>query len=472
MKRIILTFFVASFFLLVNAQNTIEGAWEGKLNTGSFSLRLVFHLQKQGSGYKATMDSPDQGATGIEVTKVEIKGDSLLLEIGAINGKALGRLVNDSTFTGQWSQGVASLPLELKKVAAPSVVSRPQTPKPPFPYRSEDVVYSNQNKSIQYGATITIPEGPGPFPAMILVTGSGQQNRDEELFGHRPFAVLADYLTRQGYIVLRVDDRGVGKTTGDAATATSRSFADDVNVGLNYLKSRNEVAKNNIGILGHSEGGMIAQLVAAERTDLAFVISLAGPGQKITDLMLDQNRAIMQASGVPKPATEDYLKLYKSLLPAVVYAPSDTTAKLAARGLFEAWMKKTPTATVLSTTGVTGEKDVPAFVNAFTESIRSPWFVYFLKYDPAPYILKMKAKTLVLNGEKDIQVIAKPNLDRWRATLAKSGVKKYDVIELKGLNHLFQRCKTCTIQEYGQLEETIAPEALEVIGAWLKGNVK
>lgn len=451
------------------AQRAIEGAWEGKLNTGSFSLRLVFHLKKEGAGFKGTADSPDQGATDIPLSKVELKNDSLFMEVASINGKALGKLVNDSTFNGQWVQGMASLRLELKKVAAPSKISRPQTPQPPFGYQSEDVIYFNKDRSIQYGATITIPKkGSGPFPAMILITGSGQQNRDEELFGHKPFAVLADYLTKQGYVVLRVDDRGVGKTTGKADSATSKDFADDVNIGLNYLKGRKEVDKTKIGMLGHSEGGMIAQIVAAQRPDIAFVISLAGPGQKITELMADQGRAVMQSSGLSKQAVDAAAAFSGVLVPAIIKASSDSAARREAKEIFDAWAKQTPKEMVQATTGISTEKDL----NDMVEVYRSPWMMYFFEYDPGPFIRKMGGKVLVLNGEKDIQVASKPNLAGWRALLAKSGVKKYDIIELKGLNHLFQRCKSCTVQEYAQLEETIAPETLEPIGDWLKTNVK
>lgn len=467
MKQITLILFSVLSFLFATAQPSAQGTWEGKLNAGAVSLRLVFHVRQEGNQFKATMDSPDQGAAGIEVTKVELKEDTLLMEVGSIGGKAIGKLVNDSSFVGKWSQGVASLPLELKKVAAPSVLRRPQTPQPPFSYQSEDVIYKNKNNSIQYGATLTIPKGTGPFPAVIFITGSGQQNRDEELFGHKPFAVLADYLTNRGYVVLRVDDRGVGKTTGDADSATSKDFAADVNVGLDYLKSRKEVDKTKIGMLGHSEGGMIAQIVAAERSDIAFVISLAGPGQKITELMRDQARDVLQSTGASKEVVEANLNFSQTIVVPVVTAPSDTLARLAAKFLFGNWSKGYSKATIEAATGISNEKDLFNMVAAY----RQPWMRYFYLYNPDPFIREIKGKVLVLNGEKDIQVASKPNLAGWRASLAKSGVKKYDIVELKGLNHLFQTCKACTVQEYGQLEETFAPEALEAIGSWLKANI-
>ncbi len=453
-----------------NAQRNIEGDWQGRLAVGTTSLRLVFHIKNEGGNYSATMDSPDQGAKSIPFNSVQVKGDSLLMELKAIGGRLSGRLTSDTTFSGQWFQGT-SFPLDLKKVSAGETVTelkRPQTPKPPFPYKSEDVVYFNKSKSIQYGATITSPGGSGPFPAIIFITGSGQQNRDEELFGHKPFAVLADYLTSKGYVVMRVDDRGVGQTTGDVKNATSKDFASDVMVGLDYLKGLPQVAKTKLGLLGHSEGGMIAQIVSAQRSDVAFVVSLAGPGQRIDELMLDQAKAVMQSAGTSKKIIDDYNSLQKRLVPAIITATSDSTAKTVAKKIIADWKQKMPGDSVLPLMQITDEKDVEDMTDLF----RTPWYSYFLKYNPAPYIQKMKGKVLVLNGEKDIQVAAGPNLVGWKTSLAKSGVKTYDVTELKGLNHLFQHCTKCTVAEYGELEETMAPEALEAISTWLEKNVR
>jgi pimeloyl-ACP methyl ester carboxylesterase len=454
-----------------NAQKNIAGIWEGKLAVGATSLRIVLHIKNDSAGYSATMDSPDQGAKNIKTSGAVLRGDSLIVSVPAIGGKLSGLLQNDSTFTGEWFQGT-SVPLNLKKVAAASTVNRPQTPKPPFAYISEDVIYYNKDKSIQYGATLTMPKDAGPFPAMILITGSGQQNRDEELFGHKLFLVLADYITKKGYAVLRVDDRGVGQTTGDVKNATSKDFAGDVQMGLNYLKTRQEVDKTKLGLLGHSEGGMIAQIVAAERKNIDFVISLAGPGQKIIDLMAEQNAAILKSSGVSAQAADNYKPFYVALLSAVANAPTDTVAKRLASRLTNAWLATTPATIKNELFPEQSEAGRNAFIDGQVKLVRSPWFNYFIKYNPAPFIQKMRAKVLVLNGEKDIQVVPKQNLAAWKKWLQKSSVKKYDVIELKGLNHLFQHCTGCTVAEYGTLEETIAPEAMEVIGDWLKKNVK
>lgn len=455
-------------------QQNIEGDWQGKLSVANASLRLVVHIKNDNGNYSATMDSPDQGAKGIPFSSVQVKGDSLLLEAKSIGGKFSGRFNNDTTLTGQWFQGTG-LPLQLKKMAAGETVAeprRPQTPKPPFPYKSEDVVYFNKEKSIQYGATITLPQGNGPFPAVVLITGSGQQNRDEELFGHKPFAVLADYLTRKGYVVMRVDDRGVGQTTGDVKNATSKDFANDVMTSLDYLKAMPQVNKTKVGLLGHSEGGMIAQLVAAERKDLAFVIMHAGPGQPILDLMTEQNRLVLTSTGMPAESVQRYSSFYKGMMTVIASASSDSAAVKLAAPLLDDWMDKTPKETVVATTGIKSGEGKAAYVNGFVKQVRSPWFHYFIQYNPGAYVQKMKAKVLALNGDKDIQVPSKENLSALKASLQKGGNKSFETVELKGLNHLFQHCQKCTVAEYAELEETMAPEALETIGAWLNKNVK
>lgn len=465
------------FFLVgcLQAQENIAGTWEGKLNAGAVSLRIIFHINGQAGAYTATMDSPDQGAKGIPVGRVSRANDSLLLEVAAIGGKLSGKLASDTTFNGQWTQGGASLPLDLKKLGVGQSVAelkRPQTPKPPFPYESSDVVYYNKDRSIQYGATVTKPRGAGPFPALLLITGSGQQNRDEEIFGHKPFAIIADYLTRKGYLVLRVDDRGVGQTTGDVKSATTKNFADDAMVGLDYLKTLSDVDKTKIGLLGHSEGGMIAEMVAAQQKDIAFVVLLAAPGEPIIDLMTEQSRAVLQSSSMSQQQLESYLALRKSLSSAVSLVESDSAAHAAATTVVNDWLAKTPKDVALASTGIANDSSKQDFVNKAVEMLYKPWWQFFFRYQPDVYVRKMNAKVLALNGDKDIQVFSKTNLPALKASLQKSPSKNFEVVELKGLNHLFQHCTKCTVAEYAELEETFAPEALQTIGTWLGKNVK
>ena len=240
-----------------HAQTAFLGLWEGRMNAG-VELRMIFNFTHDASkNFIAKMDCPDQGLKDINARAV-IKDDSIYLEIEQFKVKYSGRLTSDTIISGIFRQNM-SLPLNFKKINKVAEVIRPQTPIGPFPYKVEEMVYSNLDGTINYGATITIPNGRGPFPAVLLLTGSGQQNRDEEIVGHKPFAVIADHLTRNGFIVLRVDDRGMGKTTGDVFSATTRDFANDAIVSLNCLKNRNEVNKDKIGLIGHSEGGMIAQ---------------------------------------------------------------------------------------------------------------------------------------------------------------------------------------------------------------------
>ncbi len=292
------------------------------------------------------------------------------------------------------------------------------------------------------------------------------------MFGHKPFAVIADYLTKKGYLVLRVDDRGIGQTTGEIKNATSKDFANDALVGLDYLKALPEVDKGKLGLLGHSEGGMIAEMIAAQRNDLSFVVLLAAPGEKVIDLMAHQNGAILQTAGVPKHFIESYLSLYKPLALALTSSTSESAAKAAANTIVNNWLKKTPKEVVSATTGIRDKKSREAFIQAFQKGIGTPWFSYFLHYDPAAYVKKISASVLALNGNRDIQVLAGPNLAGLNALLQKSKTRHFDVVELSGLNHLFQRCTQCTVAEYGQLEETISPSVLETIGTWLEKNVK
>jgi pimeloyl-ACP methyl ester carboxylesterase len=365
-----------------------------------------------------------------------------------------------------------TFPLTLKKTEKPSTFNRPQTPQPPFDYEIEDITYYNNDSSIRYGATITLPKGKGPFPAILLISGSGQQNRDSELFGHKLFAVIADHLTKAGYIVLRVDDRGVGQTTGKLAAATTADFAQDAEYGINYLTKRAETDNGKIGLVGHSEGGMIAEMIAARRKDISFMILMAAPGVSNMQLLEDQNAALYEKAGLSNDKVEAYRKLYRNIVKVGVKA-KDTAAlyKDIAKVVAE-WKKKTPGDVVLATTGISDEASERKFVQTFADAFAKPWYRYFAAYDPKSNLQKTTADILALNGDKDLQVIAASNIEGIRRALSKGKAKSYEVKILPGLNHLFQTCKTCTIAEYAQLEETISPVALKAMKDWLDKEVK
>jgi len=451
-----------------NAQSKLPGNWEGKLDAGSMTLRMVLKVEEADGKYSGLLSSPDQGVSNIPIGPVQLKGDSVFFSAGP-NANYEGKL-NSEVINGVWHQNGMTLPLDLAKTEKPSEVVRPQTPIPPFQYESEDVSFTNADKSITYGGTITIPRTPGTKPALLLVTGSGAQNRDEELAGHKPFAVIADYLTNKGYIVLRVDDRGVGKTTGSRKTATSADYAKDANAAIDYLKSRKEVNPKKIGIMGHSEGGMIAPMVATSRNDIDFIILEAGPGVKIYELMEDQSAASLESQGMPAGIIADYRKLYRGFEQSLITGTSAADARNKMNEVMKAWLKvaKPGSIEIVGTTDSARTK----FIDDFVEIYNDKWFMYFLKYDPQPTLQNLKCKVLAINGSKDIQVLPKSNLEGIRQSLAKSKSKKYDVVELEGLNHLFQECNKCTVTEYGTLDQTISPKALSTVSDWLDKNVK
>ncbi|MDE3211608.1 MAG: prolyl oligopeptidase family serine peptidase [Bacteroidota bacterium] len=473
MKKIALLPLIGLLSLTAIAQTpNLTGMWEGKLNVG-VTLRLVFHFQKsEDGGFKGTMDSPDQGAKGIPFSAVTVNQDSVTAEIKSIGGAFRGKFEDDSTLSGLWIQGGRSFPLVLKPVAKVEALVRPQTPKPPFNYHSEEVHYDNADKSIHFGGTFTYPNQGGPFPTALLITGSGQQDRDETIFEHKPFAVIADYLTKRGYAILRVDDRGVGETSaGDLKNATSADFAKDVEAGLTYLRTRKEVDPTRLGLIGHSEGGLIEDIVASTDRKIYFLIMLAGPGEKGVDLLADQARSILLSTGVPPTAADAYKPLYISVLHAGLGAADTTAAIQEAMASYLQWKKVTPDSiqTVLQ---LNQEENGRKMVSLIIKEISIPWFKFFLNTDPALYIRKLHCRVLALNGSKDVQVVPGPNLAAIRTALTKSKSPEYETRELPGLNHLFQKCRTCTVQEYGALEETFDPSALKAMGDWLDKNVK
>ena len=471
-----LKIFFFSFLLTLSASlysqsdKKFSGSWRGVLKVG-VELRIVVHTKEDSlHNFYSTLDSPDQSAYGIKADETLIKGDEITIAIKNLNVTLTGHLVNDSTIDGTFTQGT-DFPLHLTKTEKVTALKRPQTPKPPFAYKTEDVEYDNKTKSLHYGGTITIPPGRGPFPSAVLITGSGAQNRDEEIFEHKPFAVIADDLSRNGFVILRVDDRGVGKSNGNFSMATSEDFAEDVNVAVDYLKSRPEVDPKRIGLIGHSEGGMIAPMVATQRKDIYYIVLLAAPGIKIDQLMAEQNAAILRSSGISEKASLAFQVIYKEIITQIIHAPDTATAKKAAEASLQNWIAATDRGIIqeLKFNDKDGQRE---YIKAMTEGLYVPWYRYFLAYDPQPNLQKLNSKVLALNGSKDLQVLSQSNLAGIESSLKKSKSKKFVTKEMDGLNHLFQTCKACTVAEYGQLEETFSPAALRVIREWLEKNVK
>jgi pimeloyl-ACP methyl ester carboxylesterase len=479
MFKIFLLFTLSIISATAFGQN-IVGDWEGALQIQGNELPIVFHISKDSAGvYKATFDSPKQKSFNNPCSNVILKEDSVVLMVEAIKGKYAGKLdKNNMLLTGTWFQGSNSLPLNLNKTSSQTTIkkiNRPQTPLPPYPYQSEDVEYDNADKSIHFGGTFTVPV-PGPntnyfrapvYPTVLLITGSGQQDRDETILGHKSFAVIADYLTRQGIAVLRVDDRDKGKTTGNFITSTSADFALDVEAGITYLKTRKDVDTFNIGLIGHSEGGMIAPIVASRKKDIGFIVLLAGPGVKISELMEQQSVDVAAASGMSKKYIEKYRLLYRQLISTIINEPDSVKAFNKSLEVFNTWQKDKGLFLVKATTGVTDEKSKTGFLKGMVRQLNAPWFNYFMKFNPADYLAAVKCPVLALNGEKDIQVAAKLNLAGIKTVLQKNNTQ-VTTMEMPGLNHLFQHCKKCSVDEYGDLEETFDIETLKIIGNWIK----
>jgi fermentation-respiration switch protein FrsA (DUF1100 family) len=429
----------------------IDGAWMGTLDAGAMKLRVVFHITNTEDGLTATMDSPDQNAKGLPVTSITRDGTALKMELKQMAGRFEGRIDKDlTTIEGTWTQGGSNLPLVLKRVknAAELERRRPQNPVRPYPYRDEEVSYANRAASIELAATLTIPPGGGPFPAVLLITGSGPQDRDEALMGHRPFLVLADYLTRHGIAVLRADDRGVGKSGGNFSTGTTADFATDAEAGVAYLKERPEVNHRKIGLVGHSEGGIIAPMVAARSPDVAFIVMLAGSGVPGDQILVAQSRLISEAAGKSQAEAEKNAKEEGEIL-ALVKNEKDSAAL--DRELRERLGGKVP----------------EAQLGAQIKALSSPWFQFFLAYDPAGDLRKVRCPVLALNGEKDLQVPPTLNLPAIRQALEEGGNKHFETDELPGLNHLFQTARTGAPSEYAEIEETMSPVALEKIAGWI-----
>ena len=429
----------------------IDGAWEGTLDVGQ-KLRLVLHLTTTKDGLGATLDSPDQGAAGIAASAARREGATLTVEISSIGAKYQATVAKDlSAIDGTFSQGGASFPLALKRAAATPPDAkpeprRPQNPVKPYPYGAEDLKYPNPGAGIQLAATLTIPTGKGPFPAVVLITGSGQQDRDESVMGHKPFLVLSDYLTRKGIAVLRSDDRGAGGSGGDFAAATTADFATDAEAAVAYLKTRPEVDPRQIGLIGHSEGGVIAPMVAARNGDVAFIVMMAGTGVPGDQIVTAQVVAGAEAAGMRH----------------------ETAARPASRSAASwTWWSRKGTRPRSKRNSAELKRVPPALFDTVYRQLTSPWYRYFLTYDPAPALRKVTCPVLAINGEKDTQVPPKLNLPAIRKALQEGGNRHFEVDELPGLNHLFQHAKTGAVAEYAQIEETFSPEALEKIAAWI-----
>lgn len=441
---------------LLSAQD-LSGTWHGKLTLPTGSLTIVFHInQVEPGNYVTTLDSTDQGAKGIKTASTSFQDSTLNIQIPIIGASYKGKLNTEKTIIGTFTQGMPmTLNLEKGETQRPN---RPQEPQPPFPYQTEDVSVRNEQDGITLAGTLTLPLKGTKLPAVVLVTGSGAQNRDEEIMEHKPFLVIADYLTRNGIAVLRCDDRGTASSQGTYANATNEDFAEDTKAALNYLRKRKEINPKKIGIIGHSCGGTIAFTIAAKDPAVAFIVSLAGAAIQGDSLMLRQVELISKSQGMPDA-------IWQTMKPALrhryaILQQKDKSPNTIKEELY-ADVTKTMTAEQLKDLNTVQQ------LSAQISSMTSPWYLDFMRYDPTEDLKRIKCPVLALNGEKDIQVDAAMNLVAIGQRISENGNKKVTTKMYPNLNHLFQTCQKGTLEEYGQLEETISPEVLMDMTEWI-----
>lgn len=440
----------------------LSGTWVGRIQAGAMYLRLVFNISVNNQdSLKASLESPDQGTIIIPMGTVRLAGDSIKIDARLIGARYLGVIRGERRLEGVWEQLGQAHRLDMEKQDEPFRLNRPQEPKPPFPYSIEEITFTNEKENFRLAGTLTIPEGKGPFPAAILISGSGQQNRDEELMGHKPFAVIADYLSRNGIAVLRYDDRGVGRSQGVAAGATSADFASDAEAAFNFLAGQSYIDSGKRGFIGHSEGGLIAAIVASCEPSVSWIVSLAGPGISGDELLMTQAEEISIAMG---NSTEDVAVargINKKLYHVIKKTPDAAKAETKLSNVLKKELRK-----IDVQDEVINEKINSMKITLTGDSYN--WIRYFITTDPAILWSKIRVPVLVLNGEKDLQVNPQQNTAAIAAALGKGGNSQCRVVIFPGLNHLFQNCDTGLPGEYGIIEETFSEEVLKTISDWIK----
>jgi hypothetical protein len=452
MKYIFLILTVVALNGSIMAQQA--GTWAGTLSIADTKLKLAFELFTSDSNGKALSHSPDQNAYDLPA-RANWQNDSIYITIQSMQATYKGKLLNDSTIQGEYKQGMYLLPLTLIKTTKISAPKRPQHPIPPFNYYTEDVVFENTADSILLAGTLVLPKKEGVFPIVVLVNGSGPQDRNSEIIGHKIFLVVADYFAKQGIGSLRYDDRGVGKSKGNFAKSTSMDFAKDAEAAVNYLSKRAET--KSIGIVGHSEGGLIAPIVAARNKSVNYIVLLAGPGVSGDKILLEQSYLIAKVQGATNAdedratsqkiyeiiRTEHHIDSIKNKIFHIAYSmqkASDTTK-----------------------TALQKKQETQAMVYAIT----TPWMLNFIRYNPADNLKKVTCPVLAANGDKDLQVPADINLKNIKKLVKSNGNKKVTIKKYKNLNHLFQTTNTGNPAEYGKLEETFNEQVMKDVAAWI-----
>lgn len=465
MKKRLLLLLFCGIFSQLKAQMNPEGNWSGLMRVEAITLKIVFHVKAEAAGYSTTMDSPGQSAYDIKVYNTLWKAPTLTLQLPNMGAVFYGDMQGDSII-GSWTQAGHTFDLVLQREKEGAELdtykgAKIQTPQGPFSYDIEEVFFTNEAAGIRLAGTVTKPKGDGPFPAVVLVSGSGPQDRDETIMGHKPFHVLAHEFTRSGIAVLRYDDRGVGKSTGKFSGASSADFAGDAAAALAFVRSKNFVQVGKAGILGHSEGGMIAWILATGPNKPDFAISLAGPCIAIDELLLLQSQAISATMGTPDSTIAKSLALNAKLY-AIVKTEKDSAKarKLLEKELFSFHKQQK--------TGKMSKADKAALKQQLN-TLLDPWFRYFIRFDPVPIIKQLDIPVFAANGSKDLQVTANENMRSMMDNLDYMKSPKSRIQQYIGLNHLFQSAETGLPQEYVELRETFSPQVMADLVEWING---
>ncbi len=440
------------------AENLVAGHWEGKINIPIQPLTIKVDFSIKDNNWSGTIDIPVQGAKGLPLSHIHIEetDDNISIKFvirGVPGNPTFDGHLNDGIISGKFTQGGTTFDFNLSRNSVPDP-ARPQEPKPPFPYKIEEVEF--KNGTVNLAGTLTLPKGDGPFPAALLISGSGLQDRDQTLFGHKPFWVLADYLTRAGIAVLRVDDPGIGKSTPHPKPPTTADFATDVEAGVDFLKQDDRIS--SVGLIGHSEGGAIAAIVASRNDDINFIVLMAAPGVLGAELLRKQNERIFGAMGIAEERKEALLTILDQLF---VTLASDLADNDLRQQVAEIVRKQ------FETNGIPIDQQDGTQVQAAVEQVLNPWIRYFLAFNPQPALKAVKVPVLALNGELDVQVDAEQNLTGIANALEQGGNRNVTIHRLPKHNHLFQRATTGLVNEYAAIEETISPEVLNLIRDWI-----
>ena len=442
-----------------HADNRVTGHWEGHIEIPGQPIAVKIDLTNDDEAWTGTIDIPTQGANDLPLSDIQIveEDDSVHVKFSILNipgNPTFDGKLQDGAMSGSFTQGGATFGFRLsrERVRGPA---RPQEPKPPFPYKIEEVEF--QNGAVNLAGTLTLPFGDGPFPAVLLISGSGLQDRDETLVGHKPFWVIADHLSRAGIAVLRVDDPGIGKSTPHPKPPTTADFATDVEAGVAFLKQDDRIG--HLGLIGHSEGGLIAAIVASRSSDVGFIVLMAAPGVRGIELLRKQNEHICDAAGMADERKQRLLTLLDRLFTILA---SEDMAEDERRQAVEEIVRKQ-----LEINGVPPAQQDDELVRANAELALTPWMRYFLTFDPRPALEKIRVPVLALNGELDVQVDAEQNLTAIAAALEKGGNRNVTMHRLPKHNHLFQRARTGLMNEYGDIEETLSPKVLDLIRDWV-----